>query len=312
MPARRSLKSNEERILMKVATYQLTSCCGCHIALVNLGTQVLDLLSAGQLVFSPVLKDVKEIEACDVAIIEGSVRNEENLDVLSEIRNQADTLIAFGICACFGGVPGLGSAFQVLEIITEVYDIDFTPENIPGLTQRLSPIDSYVEVDYYLPGCPPPPDLLKNSIEKLLTGQDPPRYDLPVCADCDRVVKKKLDATINRTANSFPDDEECLLSQGYICLGSVSRSGCGAPCPHAGVPCMGCRGPIDRVFTEPTHGIFHDLTRRLSHFSGKPEEEVITNLKDLLHTLYIFTLSVPDLRQKDTDEVSNLIARIRV
>lgn len=301
---------------MNITTYQLTSCCGCHVALVNLGTHFLDLIAAGELVCSPVLTDTKDIPDCDIALIEGSVRTEENAGILHELRDHAQTLIAFGTCACFGGVPGMGSAFGIHEILSEGYGTDFIPENIPQLTQRLSPIDSYVEVDYYLPGCPPPPDLLHSSIEILLTGQEPPRYDLPVCADCDRIAGnpsgKKITLTQKRTVNSFPDEEECLLSQGYLCLGSVSRSGCGAPCPHAGVPCTGCRGPIDRVFTEPSHGIFRDLVRRLSHFSGNSEEEVIQNLTDVLHTLYSFTLSVPDLREKDTEDVYNMIKRIRV
>jgi F420-non-reducing hydrogenase small subunit len=206
----------------------------------------------------------------------------------------------------------MGSAFRVLEILATAYDHDFTPENIPALTKRLSPIDSHIDVDYYLPGCPPPPDLLKNAVDMLLTGQDPPRYDLPVCADCDRIAGERIDAPVKRTGNTFPDPEECLLSQGYICLGSVSRSGCGAPCPHAGVPCLGCRGPIDRVFIEPTHGVFYDLVRRVSHFSGKSEEEVKEHLTDTLHTLYGFTLSVPDLRKKDTEDVYNVIRRITV
>ena len=85
-----------------------------------------------------------------------------------------------------------------------------------------------------------------------------------------------------------------------------------AVCTAAGVPCMGCRGPIDRVLTEPTHGVLFDLTRRISHFTGKSEKDVAKKLPDMLHNLYSYTLSVPEMRRKDAEGVSGLINRIKV
>ena len=282
------------------------------MALVNIGTKLLDVLSGGNLVFSPVLMDVKSIQPSDIALIEGGVRNNENVEKLEEMRENTKALVALGTCACFGGIPGIGSAFTLIETLAKAYGDDFKCEGIPYLAKRVSPIDSIVKVDYYIPGCPPPVDILANSLLKLVKGEEPERIDLPICAECDRVVKKELSSEIKRTLNSFPDEEECLLSQGYICLGSVSRSGCGAPCTKAGVPCMGCRGPIDRVFIEPKHGILYDLTKRISHFTGKTEEEIKEKISDYIHTFYSFTLSMPELRKKDTERVSQLIKKIEV
>ncbi len=297
---------------MKISTIQLASCCGCHIALVNIGAPLLKVLSGGNLVFSPVLMDVKSISSSDVALIEGGVRNNENVEKLKILREKSKKVIALGTCACFGGIPGIGSGFTMIETLAKSYGDNFTPEDIPRLEKRVSPIDSFVEVDYYIPGCPPPIDILCGTLMNLVNGQSPERVDLPVCAECDRVVKKDLAPEIKRVLDSFPEEEECLLSQGYICLGSVSRSGCGAPCTKAGVPCMGCRGPIDRVFIEPKHGILYDLTKRINHFTGKSEEEIKEKIFDYIHTFYSFTLSMAELRKKDTEKVYKLVRKIEV
>ncbi|HMK56684.1 MAG TPA: hypothetical protein VK448_08620 [Dissulfurispiraceae bacterium] len=297
---------------VKIATIPLDSCCGCHMALVNLGTDLLDILADNALVYSPVIMDEKKIQRCTVALVEGGVRNHENVEKLKELREKADILIALGTCASFGGISGMGSAFATFELLANAYGSEFAPEGLPLLEPRVSPIDAHVEVDYYIPGCPPPLGILRNTLVSLLSGQKPQRVDLPVCAECKRTVKKHLGAEIKRMADNMPDEEECLLSQGFVCLGSVSRCGCGAVCTHAGVPCKGCRGPIDRVFVEPTHGILHDLTRRISHFTGEKVETVESRLKDILHTFYSYTLSVPEMRGKDSEHIHKLIHRIKV
>jgi F420-non-reducing hydrogenase small subunit len=295
-----------------VSTIQLCSCCGCHVALVNIGVELFAALKNTDLIFSPVLKDTKTISRCDIAFVEGGVRNDENISLLQKLRSNAQSLVSLGTCSCFGGIPGIGSAYAREEMLQQAYGTAFVPDHIPVLEQRVSPIDRFVTVDYYIPGCPPPAGLIKDTILKLLKGETPDRKDLPVCAECTRVAQTGLNTELKRTTVQQPEPDVCLLSQGYVCLGSVSRSGCGAPCTSAGVPCMGCRGPIDRVFVEPTHGIFYDLIRRISHFTGKSEEDVEKCIEDVVHTLYSFTLSIPELRRKDAERVASNIRRIKV
>ena len=297
---------------MKVSTVCLSSCCGCHMALVNLGEDLLKPLASNELAFSPVLLDVKTIQECDLALVEGGVRTEENVEVLQELRHKSKVLIGLGTCASFGGIPGLGSAYATMDLLVEAYTSKYRPENSTHLTSREEPIDAYVYVDYYIPGCPPPLPILGSALTHLFNGQDPPRVDLPVCAECTRIARREVQSEIKRTLNCVPEKEECLLSQGFICLGSVSRGGCEAPCTQAGVPCLGCRGPIDRVFTEQTHGILYDLVRRTSHFTGMKEEEVEKGLDDVLHTFYAFTLPVREIRQKDREKTWKLLHRIEV
>ncbi len=296
---------------MKISTLALSSCCGCHMALVNLGSRLVNLLANEEVVYSPVLMDSKDIVPCDVALIEGSIRSDEDRAKLKELRASSTTLVALGTCATFGGIPGLGSAFSTLDLISKAYGANFDPEDLPVLEPRVAPIDQGVEVDYYLPGCPPPRDLIQSTLTSLLNRQEPVRADLPVCADCKRKVTQETQREIKRWVDHTPEKEHCFLSQGYLCLGSVTRSGCQATCTRAGVPCMGCRGPVDRVLSEPTHGILFDLTRRISHYTGKSAHQVQEQMPDMLHTLYAFALSVPELRRKDAEAVARLIHRVK-
>ena len=49
----------------------------------------------------------------------------------------------------------------------------FTPPKMPE--EWLKTLDQVVDVDYYLPGCPPTPKLLGQALEALLSGQVPPK-----------------------------------------------------------------------------------------------------------------------------------------
>jgi F420-non-reducing hydrogenase small subunit len=295
---------------MKIATIALSSCSGCHMALLALGKDLLKLIDGHELAYSPILMDEKQPIECDIALVEGSVRNNENVEYLKELRQKAKALIALGTCSTFGGIPGLGSAFSTIDLLMKSYGKDYVPQDNTVLEQRVSPIDQWVQVDYYLPGCPPPLDILRDALTKLLTGKKPNHVGRPVCGECHRKARKRVQPEFKRIADEIPEQEECLLSQGYVCLGSVTRNGCKAVCTQAGVPCMGCRGPIDRVFVEPTHGVFYDLVRRISHFTGRSEKQIVANLPDTLHNLYAFTLSVPEMRRKDSERLDQIIHRI--
>lgn len=186
---------------MRVSTVCLSSCCGCHMALVNLGEDLLGPLKDGGLIFSPVLMDAKQIEKCELALLEGGVRNEENIQVLREIRANADVLIALGTCAAFGGVPGPGSAYATMDLLVTSYNEHYRPQGSTKLTPREEPIDAYVDVDYYIPGCPPPLPILGNALKQMFDGEEPSRVDLPVCAECQRIAKREVQSDFKRTLN---------------------------------------------------------------------------------------------------------------
>ena len=116
---------------MRLATLCLASCSGCHINLLSLQDEFLDLLAANDLVFSPILMDVKEPQACDLALIEGAVRTEEDAEKLRALRAKAQLLVAMGSCAVYGGIVGLGNAYENHELLKPAY------ENHPETTDHL-------------------------------------------------------------------------------------------------------------------------------------------------------------------------------
>jgi F420-non-reducing hydrogenase small subunit len=295
----------------KIATACFASCTGCHMALAEPEVGFVDLLPSIELVFSPVLMDSKQIHDADLVMVEGSIRNEEDLRLLREARAAAKTLIALGTCACFGGVPGLANMTTVEQLTTGVYDRDSLGDGVPALNPRLLPVDSYVEVDYYIPGCPPPVAHLANILKALLAGDKPPRIDTPVCSECRRTAGPEPLADLARPFTREPLLDKCLLVQGLPCLGSVTRGGCGAACTHANVPCSGCRGPTDHILLESRHGVYRDIVYRISHLLEMPVKEVEKKLSDIPHILYAYSLASPSLRRKDAERVSRWVYRIQ-
>ena len=134
--------------------------------------------------------------------------------------------------------------------------------------------------------------------------------DLPVCAECGRTVRGEIPLEIKRTYQDPVAPDECLLQQGFMCLGSVTRAGCEAPCTKAGTPCLGCRGPAHRLMVDASHGIFEDWVRRRCHYTKLSPKEVERSLDHLKHTLYLYTLASPFMRMKRSERVAELVYRV--
>jgi F420-non-reducing hydrogenase small subunit len=296
---------------MKLATLCLTSCTGCHINLLHLHEKFIDILGKVDLVFSPVLVDVKEIQACDVAIIEGSVRNREDYKKLHALREKSRLLISMGTCANYGGITGLGNSYSVSDLLQKTYNSKENTRN-PGFQPRTLLVDDVVKVDYYIPGCPPPPEVLSQFFDALFLGKEPPVNLLPVCAECNRSIKGEFSSTIKRTYEEEVDDEECLLQQGFTCLGSVTRAGCGALCTSNGAACLGCRGPTQRMMLEPSHGIFRDLADRRCHYLGISLDESEKQMRPFLKSFYNFSLGSTFLRKKRSERVAEQTYRVNL
>lgn len=296
---------------MKLATLCLSSCSGCHGALLDLGQQFADVLKTVELAFSPVLADVKECPECDVALVEGAVRSEKDVRELKHLRERSKLLVALGTCASFGGICGLGNVHAAKTLLDTAYQIK--KPGVPGMIPRLVPIDEFVAVDYFLPGCPPTEKLLTDFLTALIEGQEPKANDLPVCAECERRVNGAFSRELKLINDAIPEEKTCLLQQGYVCLGSVTRAGCGALCPHVGHPCDGCRGPSHKVLLHPSHGIYIDLVRRRSHYLGISEAEAKRELDAFIGpNLYRFTMGSSLLRRRNMDKVSAFIHRVNV
>jgi F420-non-reducing hydrogenase small subunit len=126
---------------------------------------------------------------------------------------------------------------------------------LPGFYETVRTLDQVTDVDYYIPGCAPTPDIVAGAVTTLLSGDLPPpgtvlAPDIGQCDECDR--KETKPETVEITEFKRPslaeiDEELCLLAQGFLCLGPATRSGCGSLCIKANMPCTGCFGPTSRV-----------------------------------------------------------------
>jgi F420-non-reducing hydrogenase small subunit len=94
--------------MVKIAMEALASCSGCEISILDLHEDLVKLLDQAEIVYAPIIMDVKEIpDDIDIAIVSGSVRNSENKERLEELREKSKYLIAYGTCACYGGITGM-------------------------------------------------------------------------------------------------------------------------------------------------------------------------------------------------------------
>jgi len=260
----------------KVAFYSSASCGGCEEAVINLDEDLLKVMDAVDIVLWPAILDFKrkDIEALEdgaigVSFVSGAVRLGEQEEMVRLLRQKSQLVVAFGSCAHMGGIPGLGNLFTRDAIFQRVYKEVPTVENpegiipqertaldigeltLPEFSDTVKTLDQVIPVDYYLPGCPPPPDLIMNAVNAILKGELPEKGavlapDKPLCDTCPRAEERREGVSIQEIKRPHEiklSPWKCFLEQGIICLGSVTRSGCGERCIKANMPCRGCMGP---------------------------------------------------------------------
>lgn len=234
--------------MVKILLLGLSGDTGCQIAAVGLHEKLLAILKANELVYAPTLMDAKEIPAkIDVAIIEGGVRTEHEVELAKKIRERSSILITLGSCACFGGIPGLANLKPGDELLGKVYSqkgtiLKETPA-VDVMLPKQQPIGDYVKVDYSIPGCPPEMSDIATILTTLLSGGTPELSKTDVCEICPRERVGEYSKKLKRMYEEVADPKRCFLEQGFLCMGPATLGGCGAPCPQAGMPCDGCRGP---------------------------------------------------------------------
>ncbi|MEQ8462801.1 NADH-quinone oxidoreductase subunit B family protein [Coleofasciculus sp. E1-EBD-02] len=168
---------------IKLATVWLAGCSGCHMSFLDLDEWLLELAKHVDVVYSPVGSDLKDYpENVDVCLVEGAVANEENLELIRKVRERTKLLISFGDCAVTANVPAmrnmLGGTEPVLKrCYLELGDANNQLPNFPGivpeLLDRVCPVHEVVQVDLFMPGCPPSADRIQATVEPLLRGEQP-------------------------------------------------------------------------------------------------------------------------------------------
>jgi F420-non-reducing hydrogenase small subunit len=319
----------------KVAFYWCASCGGCEEAVVDLNEDILKVVEAVDIVFWPVALDFKkkDVEAIGdgeiaVSFINGAIRTEEQEEMVKLLRKKSGLVVAFGSCSHLGGIPGLANFWNRETIFTRVYKTvpsianpnGIVPQQktnipegeltLPEFYDTVKTLDQTIDVDYYLPGCAPPPDLIMNAVTAILEGKLPEKGavlapDKSLCDTCPRGETKpdKLSIKeIKRPYEIIPDPEKCFLEEGLICLGPVTRSGCGERCINANMPCRGCFGPTKEVVDQGAKGL-----SAIASILGLEEEKKMTeeDTKKLIDQIvdpaglfYMYSLASSLLKRK--------------
>jgi F420-non-reducing hydrogenase small subunit len=269
---------------IKLAIAAGSYCGGCDMSIVALNELLLPIEEAIELTYWQFAADFKidEIKKLkdgeiDICLYNGPIRTSEHAEIAHLFSKKSKVMIAYGACACFGGIPQLANSYSTKAILDTAYvhgyNMDESGANhmkpkseykknrkmtLPELKDSCLPLTSEISVDYFVPGCPPVPQQWETIVE-IITNYIQKR-ELPtkgtivagkgsVCDECKR--EKPDEIVINKFRRIYevdPDPDLCLLAQGIICLGPATRSGCGAKCPvGANVPCRGCFGPAPGV-----------------------------------------------------------------
>jgi len=250
----------------------------------NAGEAFLEILSQDfEIVYSPTFVDLKEVPNVDLAIVEGGVRTKDDETLIREVRAKSRILVALGICATHGGITSLGNIGSAKQLLEKEHSM-LESTRLPELEDLMYPICNFVDVDYYIPGCPPMPFLIVHSLKSIVSGKTPIRHQSVVCTECHRKI---VPAKLERLYGIYEKESDpvlCLVSQGFVCLGSLTREGCGAPCPRAGFTCFGCRGPADSLLYR-SRDMYAFLVKVISARTSIPEEEL---KKELYRNPFIF------------------------
>jgi F420-non-reducing hydrogenase small subunit len=265
----------------KLALYWAASCGGCDIAVLAIDEKILEVAKAFDLVIWPVaidgkVRDVEQLpdKGIDVCLFNGGIRNSEQEYMAQLLRRKSKILVAFGSCAHEGCIPGLANLYSKDEIFQYVYKDSPSVDNPQGIVplpeyqapegmlhspvfyDTLKTLDQTVEVDYYVPGCPPEAENIWTIVQAVVAGLGgaalPPAGTVlgkhtTVCDECARTRTEKKITAFKRTWEILPNETECLLEQGLVCMGLATRAGCGALCPKVNSLCIGCHGPNDGV-----------------------------------------------------------------
>jgi len=165
-----------------VATVSLAGCFGCHMSLLDLDTELLDVLELISFNKSP-LTDIKKFtRRCHIGLVEGGCCNDENVETLREFRKMCDILVSVGECAVWGGLPAMRNTIPLGECLEEAYLNSFTNEpatsvipyheDLPKLLDRVYACSEIVKIDYHIPGCPPTATHIWKAVKNLLWGEE--------------------------------------------------------------------------------------------------------------------------------------------
>ncbi|MHA1730254.1 MAG: hypothetical protein ACTSWY_16205 [Promethearchaeota archaeon] len=173
-----------------------------------------------------VLDSLPDEEKFDVIICVGSILPEQE-ERVKNLREIADNLVALGTCCVCGTRPTIALSGLTEENQQEINEkIDgMVPEYLDIARKSAKEV---VNVNFEISGCPINESSFFLFLMDLIERKLPRLEEAPVCMEC------KLNGN------------ECLfMTKGLICMGPITRCGCGARCiTEDGKPCSGCGGSL--------------------------------------------------------------------
>lgn len=312
----------------KLALNWAASCGGCEIAVLEIKEKILDVANLFDIVFWPCVMDFKyeDLEKfgkqeIDICLFNGAIRTSEHEHLARLLRDKSKVMVAYGACACEGGIPGLANQFDKESIFQRVYvetpstrnpDKKFPQESydmpegkiqIPTFYDTVKSLKQTVQVEYFIPGCPPLEKTTWKALEAIVKGDLPPfgsylgAGDKTVCEECPRKKDEKKIKRFYRSHLKLPEPEKCLLEQGIICAGPATRSGCEGACLKANLPCWGCYGPAQGV-VDVGAKFMSALASVIDSDDEKEVSKILEGIVDPIGTFYRFGLAGSILRRK--------------
>jgi F420-non-reducing hydrogenase small subunit len=309
----------------KIAICSATGCRACENAVLDIHHHLSPLSRWADVSFWPYAlgsqwEELDRIEKLDVCFFSGAIRTESDREAATKLRAKSTLMVACGACAAYGGLPSL----ENLSVQAQSREPSKTLSEkdkgfpLPGLEERVSALSQVIDVDFFVPGCPPTLSFLWTAFQSVVTagqcsvrlsfstfrlpeivarsiesGVLPPRGTIfsgerAVCASCSRVKERKQFRSVLRPSQKDAEASRCLLEQGYLCLGIVSREGCGGLCTAAGLPCRGCFGKTDAVL-DPGAKMVSAVGSTFDSDDPKEIDSIVEDFVDLKGTIYRYT-----------------------
>jgi len=322
----------DQKPKLKMAVYWGAACGGCCVSVLDVHEALFDVVAAADLVFWPIALDTKyqDVENMpdghiDLTLYNGAVRNSENEHIAKLLRKKSKILVAYGSCSHLGGIPGLANFSTKEDIFQRVYhDTESTTnaENVrpqpqceieegvlelPEFYNDVRTLADVVDVDYFMPGCPPQTARLVEVFTAIVTGAELPPPGSVIgagekaqCEECTRIRsdKKKI-KKFYRPWEVIDDGVTCFLEQGLLCLGPTTRTGCDFRCIKGNAPCRGCYGPTDDA-VDPGTKMMSAIASIIDEREPVDIERVIDDLVDPAGYFYRYSLPSSYIRRKLT------------
>ena len=163
----------------RLATVWLDGCSGCHMSLLDMDEAIIGIAKRVEVVYGPLVDAQEFPKAVDVALIEGAISSQEDLERVRTIRQRSKLVVALGDCAVTGNVPAMRNQIVPRKLLERIYieGVQESPgiptEGVPALLRHAIPVHEVVKVDLHVPGCPPSAQAIVFVLGELLDGRVP-------------------------------------------------------------------------------------------------------------------------------------------